>query len=233
MVNMFGQTETTGIVTVSLRYPRHRLRMRPRPFLSAADPEHEGATCWMRPATRASGARVRSTSAARASAGATRSGSQLTANGSCRDRSARPPGRGSIGPGSRRDGCRTEISNCSGGSIMQIKVRGFRIEPGEIEAALNAVRRVPESVVLRRRPTPEADRGLNGSVACSRPGPVTERGPVVAKALRESLKRQLPDYMLPAAIVEVGRCRGRRAGKWISGRWPAMRSGQPPRGARS
>ncbi|HEX8903859.1 MAG TPA: AMP-binding protein, partial [Longimicrobiaceae bacterium] len=72
----------------------------------------------------------------------------------------------------------------------QVKVRGFRIEPGEIEAALRREAGVREAVVVAREDTP-GDRRLVAYVA----------GEVEVDALRESLRRTLPDYMIPAAFV--------------------------------
>ena len=75
----------------------------------------------------------------------------------------------------------------------QVKVRGYRIELGEIEAVLNEHRLVRQAVVILRR-----DAGRERLVAY-----VT--GPQLRAAnadeISEFLKQQLPDYMLPSAIV--------------------------------
>lgn len=77
----------------------------------------------------------------------------------------------------------------------QVKVRGYRIEPGEIEAALTALPAVKESVVQLREDTP----GQQRLVAY-----VTPRAAAVEPAhLRGELARQLPEYMLPAAFVTL------------------------------
>ncbi len=76
----------------------------------------------------------------------------------------------------------------------QIKLRGFRIEPGEIEAALErhpAVTRAVVMVVGRDA----VDRRLTAFVVASRgaaPG---------AAQLRESLGRSLPEHMVPTSFV--------------------------------
>ncbi|MDP2384497.1 MAG: amino acid adenylation domain-containing protein [Nitrospirota bacterium] len=83
---------------------------------------------------------------------------------------------------------------CLGRVDQQIKLRGFRIEPGEIEAALMAVPGVREAtVVLREIPprgpliaayvTTDAHAGLSG------------------REILSGLRRVLPHYMVPAACV--------------------------------
>ncbi|HEX3527349.1 MAG TPA: amino acid adenylation domain-containing protein [Thermoanaerobaculia bacterium] len=78
----------------------------------------------------------------------------------------------------------------------QVKVRGFRIEPGEIEAALASVAGVADAAVVLRRGL----AGGDGLVAYA----VAEPGAALAgPTLREHLKRRLPDYMVPAQVVLV------------------------------
>ncbi|WP_332852330.1 amino acid adenylation domain-containing protein [Duganella sp. S19_KUP01_CR8] len=75
----------------------------------------------------------------------------------------------------------------------QVKVRGFRIELGEIEAALGKLASVREAVVVLHQ-TPQGARLVGYAVA--------EQGAVIDGAtLRHRLAAQLPDYMVPAAVV--------------------------------
>ena len=85
---------------------------------------------------------------------------------------------------------------------QQVKVRGFRIEPGEIEAAL--LRRTPASrdaVVVRARGRVRRPRA--GRVRRPRAG----RRTVDAAALRARLAERLPPYMVPASSSPWTRCR--------------------------
>jgi amino acid adenylation domain-containing protein len=75
----------------------------------------------------------------------------------------------------------------------QVKIRGYRIELGEIETVLTAHPCVRDGVVLAREDTP-GDRRLVAYV-------VWAGGHEAARALRASLRTQLPDYMVPAVIV--------------------------------
>ncbi len=81
-----------------------------------------------------------------------------------------------------------------GRADQQIKLRGFRIEPGEIEAALAAHPRVRAAVVALREKTP-GDPRLAGYVV-PRDGET-----VTAQELRAFLRERLPDYMVPASLA--------------------------------
>ncbi|HEX2095478.1 MAG TPA: amino acid adenylation domain-containing protein, partial [Longimicrobiaceae bacterium] len=79
----------------------------------------------------------------------------------------------------------------------QVKVRGFRIEPGEIEARLAAHPGVREAVAVAREDTP-GDRRLVAYVAA--PGGGTAP---TAEELREYLAASLPEHMIPSAFVKL------------------------------
>ena len=77
----------------------------------------------------------------------------------------------------------------------QVKIRGHRIELGEIEAALCNVKDVREAVVLARE-----DGGDKRLVAYL----LNDIGEGFnVSAVREALKKQLPDYMIPSAFVPL------------------------------
>ncbi|HEU4454581.1 MAG TPA: condensation domain-containing protein, partial [Longimicrobium sp.] len=77
----------------------------------------------------------------------------------------------------------------------QVKVRGFRVELGEIEAALAKHPSVREAVAAVRGEDP--DRVLV-AYAVPRGG-----AGIDAEALRAHLRSILPDYMVPAALVAI------------------------------
>ncbi|HVT17881.1 MAG TPA: non-ribosomal peptide synthase/polyketide synthase [Thermoanaerobaculia bacterium] len=83
-----------------------------------------------------------------------------------------------------------------GRADRQVKVRGFRIEPAEVEAALAAHPQVRQAVVVAHDFAP-GDRRLVAYLVAS--GPV----PPAAAELRGLLRRKLPDYMVPASYVAL------------------------------
>ncbi|WP_433498948.1 amino acid adenylation domain-containing protein [Sphaerimonospora sp. CA-214678] len=76
---------------------------------------------------------------------------------------------------------------------QQVKVRGFRIEPGEIESALLALDGVREAVVTA---PPQADGSRRLLAHVVAPG-------VAVESLTEALRRVLPGYMVPSRIVPL------------------------------
>ena len=80
-----------------------------------------------------------------------------------------------------------------GRTDQQVKVRGFRIEPGEVEAALLGHPDVHACVVVVRQDGEE--KRLVGYV-------VPEEGAAPSvRELRDHLRARLPEYMVPAAFV--------------------------------
>ncbi|WP_186057013.1 amino acid adenylation domain-containing protein [Burkholderia gladioli] len=74
----------------------------------------------------------------------------------------------------------------------QVKIRGFRVEPGEIEAKLGACG-LRDAVVIVREDVPGDKRLVvyHTDAACD------------VEAVREHLRRSLPEYMVPAAYVAL------------------------------
>jgi len=110
----------------------------------------------------------------------------------------------------------------------QVKVRGYRIEPGEIEAALRQAPGVREAVVV-------ADG--NGSAARLVAYVVADSGVSLSpQEVRSFLREQLPHYMLPAAMVPLPELPLTPNGKIDRARLPrpdagagASRTSAPPR----
>lgn len=78
----------------------------------------------------------------------------------------------------------------------QVKLRGFRIEPGEIEAALAAHPEVGQAVALVREDRPGDRRLIAYAVAVEGTAPHPD-------ALRAHLADHLPDYLVPSAVVRL------------------------------
>ncbi|MFJ2558197.1 MULTISPECIES: amino acid adenylation domain-containing protein [unclassified Streptomyces] len=88
----------------------------------------------------------------------------------------------------------------------QIKLRGFRIEPGEVEAALLALPGVREAAVLVDRSGPGEPRLVAGIGR----GDAEPRPPHMWRA---ALAERLPDYMIPSAFAELPSLPLNRSGK--------------------
>lgn len=78
----------------------------------------------------------------------------------------------------------------------QVKVRGHRVEPNEITAALNGYPHVLQSIVVARETTP-GDVHLVGYFVAA-----PESQPSLVE-LRDFLGARLPDYMIPATYVRL------------------------------
>ncbi|MGW0393348.1 non-ribosomal peptide synthetase, partial [Streptomyces sp. NPDC003042] len=81
-----------------------------------------------------------------------------------------------------------------GRTDTQVKLRGMRIEPAEIEVAMTRLPGIAQAAVLVREDTP-GERRLVGYAV---PEPGTAADPA---ALRRRLRELLPEYMVPAAVT--------------------------------
>ena len=76
----------------------------------------------------------------------------------------------------------------------QIKIRGFRVEPDEIVAQLNAHPEIRNSVVVARGDNAD-ERSLIAYISAA------DGAQLTASALREHLRARVPDYMVPSTYV--------------------------------
>jgi amino acid adenylation domain-containing protein len=86
-----------------------------------------------------------------------------------------------------------------GRADQQVKVRGFRVELGEVESALASHPAIREAAVIARE-TGAGDRGLVAYWV-----PVEGAAEPDAASLRLHLKALLPEYMVPSANVRLDR----------------------------
>jgi aryl carrier-like protein len=100
----------------------------------------------------------------------------------------------------------------------QVKVRGYRVELGEIEAVLNAHEPVRESVVVLR----ESEEGVAQLVAY-----VVREAEVTVSELRRYVKECLPEYMVPGAFVKLSSLPLTANGKVDRRSLPAVDSERP------
>ena len=95
---------------------------------------------------------------------------------------------------------------------QQVKVRGYRVELGEIEAVLLDREGVSEALVIAQADEPEVTdagtRGANRLIAY-----IVGDGALTADEWRSYLRERLPDYMIPSAFVTLDQMPLARNGK--------------------
>ncbi|HEX8778572.1 MAG TPA: condensation domain-containing protein, partial [Rhodanobacter sp.] len=106
-----------------------------------------------------------------------------------------------------------------GRADFQIKLRGFRIEPGEIESQLAGHPPVTQALVVVREDRP-GDARLVAYLA--------SETPVDEVALRSRLRERLPEYMLPQHFVVLAALPLLPNGKIDRSRLPAPPASSPP-----
>jgi amino acid adenylation domain-containing protein/non-ribosomal peptide synthase protein (TIGR01720 family) len=87
-----------------------------------------------------------------------------------------------------------EILEFYGRSDEQVKIKGYRIEPGEIEKQLLKIEEIKDAVVALRK---DMQVELCAYLVAQ------EEKELEVSQLRESLSRELPVYMLPSEFVQV------------------------------
>ncbi|MFE5890195.1 amino acid adenylation domain-containing protein [Streptomyces sp. NPDC056462] len=107
-----------------------------------------------------------------------------------------PPGSRMYDTGDLAGWTRSGELRFAGRADQQIKLRGFRIEPGEIEAVLTRHETVAEAAVILREDQPGLHH-LAGYVVAA-PG-----AEIDVDRLWTHARRELPDYMVPASLVPL------------------------------
>lgn len=107
----------------------------------------------------------------------------------------------------------------------QVKIRGQRVEPGEIEAALLSLPGILQAAVVLREDDPTDPRLV--AYVCLE----AETGPVDPEALRAELGRRLPVAMVPSDVMFVDRLPLGATGKLDRGKLPAPK--RTPQGGRA
>ncbi|MDM4784695.1 hypothetical protein [Micromonospora sp. b486] len=102
-----------------------------------------------------------------------------------------------------------------------MKLRGLRIELGEIAAVLREQPGVGSAAVVVRGATP-AEQRLVAYLTGEAPDPAE---------LRSALKRRLPEYMVPSAFVTLDALRCPPTANSTPPRCPHPRRASPPRSA--
>ena len=86
-----------------------------------------------------------------------------------------------------------------GRNDFQVKIRGYRIELGEIESALLELQEIQQAIVIAHQRSKETseDKYLVGYVTTS------NNGQLNTDAVLHTLSQQLPEYMVPTALVQL------------------------------
>jgi amino acid adenylation domain-containing protein len=116
-----------------------------------------------------------------------------------------------------------------GRADSQIAIRGVRVEPSEIENALNSHPAIANSVAVLREDAP-GERLLVAYVT-----PAADAAPGSAPSVAELtgwLRERLPEYMIPSAIIHLAELPLTPNGKVDRAALPAQHCGGEPSGAR-
>ncbi|MDI9888571.1 non-ribosomal peptide synthetase [Streptomyces sp. HNM0645] len=97
----------------------------------------------------------------------------------------------------------------------QVKIRGHRVEPGEVEAALTALPDIAQAAVVARRRNDTGAQAL-----CAFVVPVRSAAAFDEAAVRADLERALPSHLVPTVMRTVTRLPETASGKTDRGALP-------------
>ncbi|HDX9576229.1 TPA: AMP-binding protein, partial [Bacillus mobilis] len=86
----------------------------------------------------------------------------------------------------------------------QVKIRGFRIELGEIESVIRRIEGVTDAAVIVRE-----DKNAEKAVHAY----FTAKGQLNISTIKEEIRKDLPDYMIPAYMMQIEKIPVTRNGK--------------------
>ncbi|MGY1709459.1 alpha/beta fold hydrolase [Geodermatophilus sp. SYSU D00758] len=132
-----------------------------------------------------------------------------------------PDGRVRVRSGDRATLDEDGVMRLLGRADDAVKIRGYLVEPAEVEAALRALPQVRDTVV---RAQPD-ERGLDRLVAWVVPD--ASGGTASAATVRSGVARRLPDYMVPRDVVLLEELPRNERGKVVAAELPPV----PPRPA--
>ncbi|HAV90688.1 MAG TPA: non-ribosomal peptide synthetase, partial [Eubacterium sp.] len=87
----------------------------------------------------------------------------------------------------------------------QVKIRGFRVELGEIESRIREIEGISDATVIARNDE-NGDKAIYAYY-------VVEEGEISVSAIRETLSVNLPDYMIPAYMMQIEKIPVNKNGK--------------------
>jgi amino acid adenylation domain-containing protein/non-ribosomal peptide synthase protein (TIGR01720 family) len=80
----------------------------------------------------------------------------------------------------------------------QVKIRGFRIELGEIENVLRSIDCIKDAAVIAKKDA-SRDKAIYAYVVCD----AKEYRKLNMSEIREEIRKKLPDYMVPAYMMQI------------------------------
>lgn len=100
-----------------------------------------------------------------------------------------------------------------GRSDEQVKIRGFRVELGEIESAIRAIKGIEDCAVIAREDA-SGDKGIYAYLL--------SESEIDIRKTRETLRKTMPEYMMPAYMAQIEKMPITRNGKLDKMALPAI-----------